>query len=187
MARAPAAIAGGTKGATFLGYEAIGAEDIAGPRVAVTLFTDDTSTPPPPSSSSGSSSGGTTAPGDDDDTGPIAPSGDDDDGVTKKPSAPKPPPTKGATVKPGATSGASSDEGGCVAAPSGRRLRVPRPPLRGARSALRSSTAGALTVSARRPSSGARADTRVESKRPRMAAGRITAGHVHQLPGVLRC
>lgn len=114
------AIAGGTKGATFLGYEAIGAEDIAGPRVAVTLFTDDTSTPPPPSSSSGSSSGGTTAPGDDDDdTGPIAPSGDDDDGVTKKPSAPKPPPTKGATVKPGATSGASSDEGGCVAAPSG--------------------------------------------------------------------
>lgn len=108
------AIAAGAKGATFLSYEAIGTDDLAGPRVAFTLFTDTTGASPSPGPSSSSSSGGATAPGDDDDGEPVAPAGDGD-APTKKPSVPQAPPTKSATIKPisGGGGDRGEDGGGC--------------------------------------------------------------------------
>lgn len=108
------AIAAGANGISFLGYESIGTDDVAAPRVSLTQFTDVTTPPVNPGSSS---SGGATAPGDDDDdSSPVAPAGDDDDDAPKKPSGPKPPATKGATVKAATSSSggdAGDDGGGC--------------------------------------------------------------------------
>jgi hypothetical protein len=107
------AVAPGAKGATFLGYESIGTDDLAGPRISLTLFTDTSGFAAPGSSSSG----GTTAGGgdDDDSSGPVAPG--DGSGDPKKPSGPKLAPTKGATIKPvgntGAAGGGDGDGGGC--------------------------------------------------------------------------